>query len=424
MNRDVHYCDVFILGGGPSGVACALGLAESGLKVVLADKATFPRDKICGDALSPDVITQLKMITPTMAGRFSDMERKHPIKGVVLSSPGGHAATFDVLSNKIDAEDAYLVARMDFDHMLMQELKSRNSIEVLENTCVIDLVKEKDGVKVFSDKGAFFTKMYVGADGVQSISNKILSGFKMDHEHHCAAMRVYYKDVKYSEGPSKIELHFLGSILPGYLWIFPMKDGVSNVGIGMLSSSLRKKKVNLRKELDHFINTDERFKDRFKDATPMEQVRGMSIPVGGKKNPLSGDHFLLTGDAASLVDPLSGEGIANALRSGRFAAKYIMEAFEQSRFDATFLSRYDKKVYQMLMPEFRINQLIQWLLGSHRTADLLIRMASEKSIFRRVLVFAVNSLFFSRWNQLSYYFNAAWAAAKRAMGTRKGEQLT
>ncbi len=403
MDKPVQYCDVFILGGGPSGVSCALGLMESGLKVVLADRAIFPRDKICGDALSPDVITQVKKIAPSLAARFDKMERKFPIKGVVLGSPAGHAATFDVLSNKIDAEDAYLVARMDFDNMLMQELKSRSGIEIKEGTVVTHLAKEKDGIRVTTDKGIFFTTLYVGADGVQSISNKTLTGFKLDHGHHCAALRVYYKDVKYPDGPAKIELHFLDSILPGYLWIFPMKYGVSNVGIGMLSTALRKKKVNLRKELEHYISKDERFRHRFVDASPLEEVKGMSIPVGGKKNPLSGDHFLLIGDAASLVDPLSGEGIANALRSGRFAAKYIMNAFASQRFDRKFLSLYDKKIYSMLMPEFRINKLIQWLLGSRVMANFLIRMASERSPLRRALVFAVNSLFFSEWNKLSYY---------------------
>ncbi len=396
-------CDVFILGGGPSGVSCALGLADSGLRVVLADKAAFPRDKICGDAMSPDVIKQLSKISGSLRERFYASAQKEFIRGIRIFDPIGRGANLDLNLSGKGSNEGYVMPRLEFDQLMMEELKSRSSVQIMEGVSVTKLHREKEGIRVESSAGEFHCRMYVGADGAQSISNKQLAGYEIDRNHHCAAMRVYYENVDFPEGRERIELHFVQGVLPGYLWIFPMAGNRANVGIGMLSSALTEKKVNLRQEMEKLIREDERFSPRFANARPLETPKGFGIPVGAKRRPLSGNHFLLTGDAASLVDPLSGEGIGNALRSGRFAAKQILACFENNRFDAEFNRDYDKVLYKMLMPEFKISRFMQRVFHYPAGIKMFVGFALKSERYRRFLSYLLESNFFSEWNRPSYY---------------------
>jgi flavin-dependent dehydrogenase len=118
------------------------------------------------------------------------------------------------------------------------------------------------------------------------------------------------------------------------------------VGLGMLSSEVSKRKVDLKKALHDIIESKPELQVRFKDATPLEKSQGFGLPIGSKKRALSGDRFLLLGDAASLIDPFTGEGIGNALRSGRIAAGHIVKSFDNLNFSASFHKGYDNTLPQ------------------------------------------------------------------------------
>jgi flavin-dependent dehydrogenase len=131
----------------------------------------------------------------------------------------------------------------------------------------------------------------------------------------------------------------------------------------MLSRTISDKKINLKKSLHEIIHDIPEVWDRFKDASPLEEIKGFGLPLGSKKYAISGHRFLLCGDAAGLIDPFSGEGIETAMESGKFAAEIIMKNFSKDAFKANDLKEYDARVYKKMWKNFRSHYLMQKILG-------------------------------------------------------------
>lgn len=395
--------DIIIVGAGPAGTAAALETLNKKYKVALMDKATFPRDKICGDALSPDVIQQFDRILPSLAERFRALEAKQEIDGLRTIAP--NKKQLDIKLNGRQMEKGYVVSRLELDALLMEEVKSHPQIQVFEDTEILAISHVGQFVRIETSKGFFSTRILIGADGNHSIVAKLLGGRQaIDRRHHCAAMRQYYENVDWPQGRSLIELHFINEILPGYLWVFPMANNRANVGIGMLSSDVSKYKINLKKVLENQLATHTELAPRFAGARALESAKGYGIPIGSRRYALSGKNYLLAGDAARLVDPLSGEGIGNALRSGRFAGKHALMALEASRYDAYFLKGYDKKLYSLIGDELRISRFLQKAFRYRGTLNFLLNFATGSKRFRRLIqVLLEESNFFTEWARFSYY---------------------
>lgn len=395
--------DIIIVGAGPAGTAAALETLNKKYKVALMDKATFPRDKICGDALSPDVIQQFARIRPSLVERFLNLEAKQPIEGLRTIAPNKNSLEFR-LEGK-NEEKGYVVSRLDLDALMMEEVKCHPQIQVFEDTEIISIHYIGQFVRLETSKGFFTTRLLIGADGNHSIVAKLLGGRQsIDRKHHCAALRQYYENVDWPEGRSFIELHFMDEILPGYVWVFPMSHNRANVGIGMLSADVSKRKINLKKLLEHQLATHPELAPRFAGARALESAKGFGIPIGSRRYTLSGKNYMLAGDAACLVDPLSGEGIANAIRSGRFSAKHALLALEANRSDAVFLKGYDEKIYKMVGDELRLSRFLQRTFRYRGTLNFMINLTGKSKRFKRLihLLFAETN-FFTEWARLSYY---------------------
>lgn len=184
----------------------------------------------------------------------------------------------------------------------------------------------------------------------------------MEPEHYCAGIRTYYEGVKDLDSENFIELIFLKEFLPGYLWIFPLPNGQANVGVGMRSDVIKKKKIDLKKAMNPCIHEHPFLKERFKDAKIIDGMKVSGLPLGSKKRKISGNHFLLVGDAASLIDPFTGEGIGNALMYRMFAAQTTLLDIQNQNFSAQFLNQYDNMVYKRLWSELRLSRVLQSLL--------------------------------------------------------------
>jgi flavin-dependent dehydrogenase len=184
----------------------------------------------------------------------------------------------------------------------------------------------------------------------------------MEPAHHCAGLRAYYTGVRELHPQNFIELHFLPDFLPGYLWIFPLPDGAANVGVGMLTSEVSRQRINLRERLHELLTTHPKLRERFAGAKAEGPVRGFGLPLGSKRRSLSGDAYLLLGDAGSLIDPFSGEGIGHAMISGRHAADWATRALAADNTSAAFLKGYDAAVYRRLGKELRLSYGMQRLL--------------------------------------------------------------
>ena len=153
----------------------------------------------------------------------------------------------------------------------------------------------------------------------------------------------------------------------------------------MLSDAVRRKKVNLKNELQDIVDNDPIIKERFKNATLMGSVEGYGLPLGGKQRVISGERYLLTGDAAFLIDPFTGEGIGNALYTGRIAANQAAKALEQKDFSAAALSAYDAEVYRVMGPELRISHRLQKLVKYAWLFNLLVKISTRNKQVKELL---------------------------------------
>jgi geranylgeranyl reductase family protein len=371
-----HTFDVIIAGCGPAGCASALQLANAGLQVAMLDKATFPRDKICGDALSVDVLNQLPMLSDTLAGEFESFAYKTASYGVRIISPGSHSLDIPFL-HKGKKRSGYICQRLHFDHLLFSQVKKHPSIHIFEDCLIREASHTTGKVQIYTSKGLFEAQIVVGADGAQSVIGRQMGQSQVDRSHYSAGLRVYYEGVPSFHKENFIELYFFREILPGYLWVFPLPGNKANVGIGMLSSVIAGKKLNLKDILQQLLHTHPQLKERFRHAKPMENMKGFGLPLGSKKRNISGERFLLTGDAASLIDPFTGEGIGNALRSGRVAAAHIISCFSHQNFSASFNKQYDEEIYRRMWKELKISHTLQKLCTYPWLFDLLVKKAAN-----------------------------------------------
>jgi flavin-dependent dehydrogenase len=271
-------------------------------------------------------------------------------------------------------------------------VKEYSNIEIFENCSVTDILNTNQKILAKTSRGEFEGEIIIGCDGAHSIVAKSLGNIKVEKEHYSAGLRMYYEGVTSFHTENFIELHFFKDILPGYLWIFPLPDNKANVGIGMLSSAVSRKKVNLKEKLQTLLKTHPHLAERFKNAKPLETVKGYGLPLGSKKRNISGDRFLLTGDAAALIDPFSGEGIANAIRSGRVAAEHVMQCFGQKDFSAAFNKAYDKEIYRRMWNEFKISSTLQTLTSYPVLFNFVINRANNSRYLQNFLIEALASV--------------------------------
>ncbi len=370
--------DAIVVGAGPGGSTAAACMARAGMRVLLVDKSNFPRDKICGDAISGksvDVLQRLDLIDDVLA---ADQVGSW---GVTFGAPTGDEAAIP-FTKALDrpVPPGFVCAREVFDDLVLRKADACGA-EVRLETTVEDLIGTESGVRgvVFRHKGIkekVYAPIVVGADGAYSIVSRKLGIAQLDERHYSAGLRAYYRGVTGFHERNHVELHFLSEAIPGYFWIFPMAGGMANVGVGMLSAAVKKKKVKLKDLLQACIEHP-RFRDRFQDAEPVGSVRGWGLPLGSRPRTMYGEGWLLVGDAASLIDPFTGEGIGNAMISGEKAAKWSQLAHQAGRFDAKFLSGFDADVMRYLGGELRASHAMQRLINVQWLLSLVIRKASQ-----------------------------------------------
>ena len=382
--------EVCIIGAGPGGASAALKLHHLGIPCVLIDKATFPRDKICGDAVSGKVLTVLNRIDPNLLFKLDQKLFAKAIWGVKFVAP--NSTEIDVAFTETQRKDSidksgYVAKRIDFDNFLIEEVKNCNKIQLIEGVKIENYQKTKNGFLLSSadNKTHIKTKILIDSSGAHSIFSRKYAGIKKDPKHYAGAVRAYYKNVSgFSEG-NLIELHFLNEILPGYFWVFPLPNGYANVGIGLLTEEISKKKINLKTKLTEIIKHHPNFINRFKDSERIGKLEGFGLPFGSKVRKLSGDHYMLVGDAASLIDPLTGEGIGNAVFSGFIAAEQARDCLASNDFTTEFLKAYDKRIYRVMGQEFKISSFFQSIGRYPRLLNLAANITTKNKHIQSIL---------------------------------------
>lgn len=384
--------DVVIAGAGPAGCAAAHMLSGKGLRIALIEKDTFPRDKICGDALSSDVTKQFHMISESLTEKLAQFKEKIPSNGVRFFTPKHQKLDIEFTKPKNIFGGGFVSKRNDFDNFFFSETAKLPDLRVFQNEKIISVDNNGDAIILKSSTKIFEAPIALGADGAHSVLNKRLTQNKVEKNHYCAGVRQYFSNVKGFHPENHIELHFYKEILPGYLWVFPLANNQANVGLGMLSSVVSKKQINLKKEMVSLLETIPSLKERFKEAVPLTEIEGYGLPVGSMKRNISGNRFLLLGDAAGLIDPFSGEGIANAIRSGRVAAAHVLKAFEEQRFNREFNLLYDQEIYNRMWKEFKLSHTLQKLFRHPRIINFVVKKANNNKSVQLLINSMLNDM--------------------------------
>jgi geranylgeranyl reductase family protein len=378
---DMH--DVIVIGSGPAGSTAAMYLAKAGKDVLLLDKATFPRDKTCGDAQGRKAAGIMRELNIYEGYEHLPGQK---IYGITLSSPNGTTVHVDVEKRDKPAP-GYVHKRMVFDNYLFECARKVASFRIFT---VADVIVEKGvvvGVKGTNEKGQqeeLRSKIVLAADGAHSIVARKFGLANNPPEHFITATRAYYKGV--TGMTDRIEIHLVKDLLPGYFWIFPLPNGEANVGLGMIIKDMKKKNMNLVEAQNKEIASNPLFKERFKDAKLLGEIKGWNLPIASYHRKCFGSGFLLLGDAAGLIDPLSGEGVGNAMISARTAALVAVEALQKDDFSEKFLKKYDKYLWDVIGDEIKANYRVQRLgkMFPH-LIDKLMEKASKDENYRKKL---------------------------------------
>ncbi|MCB9285521.1 MAG: geranylgeranyl reductase family protein [Lewinellaceae bacterium] len=403
---------IVIVGAGPGGAAAALKLHALGIPCVLIDQAVFPRDKVCGDAISGKAATLLNRLDPEFMASFRERtDQQIGAWGIQFVAPNGTAVDipFKFPYDK-DREPApgYVAKRLDFDQLLIEKVLSADSIQFHQGIRIEHYERTALGYRISNSDGTFIVDctLLILADGANSGFARKEAGLEKDLRHHAGAVRAYFKNVEPLHPDNFIELHYLKEVNPGYFWIFPLPNGYANVGLGMRSDFIKKQKINLREVFLQTVKEHPLLAHRFSRATLESPVLGYGLPLGSRPRPISGDHYLLVGDAGHLIDPLTGEGIGNAIYSGFIAAEQAQKCLETDDYSASFLKAYDQRVARVLGSEMKLsyqlqrmlrypwltNTLANWISRHHWLVELISRMYTDLELRKQL----VNPLFWGR----------------------------
>jgi len=359
LSTEIEEYDVIICGGGPGGSTCALAFKDSGLRVAVIEKSSFPRAKVCGDAFAPYIVKALDKISPEYGNALRTF--KHPFQTSKLSvtSYNGTQRTFEF------PESFFVASRYEFDNFLYELASKLPNVTYFQNSQVNQVSTNENWAEVTTKQGQVFrANLVIGCDGATSLVRRSLTDFKVNPELNLPAVRAYFEGVSGVESDT-LEVYFNKKFPVGYLWVFPSHDGNANVGFGIPSDVAVQQKVNLREELLTLIEESPLLKERFKNAKLVGDIGGWTIPFGYNSYPISGNRFMLVGDAASIADPLSGEGIGLAVVSGRIAAFHAIKCSKKKDFTADYMKGYDKDMEKKFGSLLRRREFFSNLIGKY-----------------------------------------------------------
>ena len=377
--------DIIIVGAGPAGTTAALYAHRLGLKCILLDKAVFPRDKICGDALSGKsvrIMRELSLLNEVEQLDGSEINR------ITFGSPSNKQ--FDIHLQEKKKKDqitkGFVIPREIFDNYMFE--KADAVTETRQGFSVKDLIFEKDhvigviGKTKNGDEEEIRAPIVMGCDGSNSIVARKVGLYEMDMENTSVAVRCYYEGVK--DLTDQIELHYIKEVNPGYFWLFPAGEGKANIGIGLSKSDMKKEKRTLRQIMNEVTQT-EYFRERFSDAKQLERPVGWNLPLGSIHRKNHGNGFMLLGDAAGLIDPFTGEGIGNAMVSGQYAMEIAAKCKKTGNYSESALAEYDVLLWEEVGKELRTSTKLQTLAQSQFLLNFVINRASRNEEVQNII---------------------------------------
>ena len=315
--KNKQFFDVVIIGAGPSGSNAAISYKKLNpdLKIALVDKAIFPRDKSCGDAFGPGVISALKRF-----GNEHILEAEPEVVSTTLFGPKniGIQNYIPEVKNKEDSV-VYVIPRLDLDNRILNLAKDEE-VETFEGYRFSKFFNNEESVSVEieneeKEKYILEAKLLVGADGANSRVRKSLNLKQNSDWNKAIAIRAYIDSPNYLEIFKERTLMFEINVsaIKGYAWAFPSKGDLLNIGIGVPLSVFKKEKMDIKNLLDEFVKTLE---GRGVIVENLRMEKSFMLPFASSRPKLGHNRVALIGDAGSMINPMSGEGIFYGMEAG------------------------------------------------------------------------------------------------------------
>jgi menaquinone-9 beta-reductase len=316
--------DVIVVGAGPGGSSAAYHLARAGLDVLVLEKSTFPREKVCGDGLTPRAVKQLV----GMGISLGPEDGWFPNKGIRIIG-GGVRIELDWPELSSYPGFGLVRTRRGFDEIVARAAQ-RAGARLAEGVTVTGpVIDEATGriVGVTAGERTYRARLVVAADGNSSRLSLAMGLRKRDDRPLGVAIRTYYSSPRHDDDylETWLELWDGNALLPGYGWIFGVGDGTSNVGLGLLNTSASFGHIDYRAMLHRWLASMPA-EWGFAEENQVAPVRGAALPMGFNRTPHYTSGLLLVGDAGGMVNPFNGEGISCAMESGEIAAQVIVQA--------------------------------------------------------------------------------------------------
>lgn len=390
QNSKNHF-DVIVVGAGPAGSAAATRLSQNGFKVLLIDKKHFPREKVCGDCLTPTALTAVKEL-----GLLEKLENKaYKLTGVKIIASGikENKTDFNFLSDH--PPFALVLSRKTFDYMLLKEAEKFGA-NIEEGFSVQKVFRDSGKYVVEAEKSGktySFESNYV----ILSTGNSTDLIFKSaglsqdDYRAIGVAIRSYVSFD--SKAPNYMHILADQYLWPAMGWFFPAGDKIANTGIGFYLKDKNKFRSSLSDVLYQFLQKSVLTDYLGGSLEILERPRSLKLLMGGLKRFPIETGLLLCGEAAGLVNPFTGEGMGPSMRSGLIACQTLMENLEKGIEDPVLIA---KDFYSKLKKSFD---------GYFKTAILLRKIASSKSVTKNVIKLLNLSAFLSRFN-IAYWIKA------------------
>ncbi len=361
--------DVIVVGAGPAGASAAYFLAEAGIDVLLVDQEVFPRQKVCGDGLASRALTMLERMG------LGAWLRGFPEPEVMLfSSPNGEAVRIQP-ERPEGFSYGRVVPRLRLDEAVVERAVVAGA-RFLDGIKVTSLEQQRGGLHLRGERNGSSSPqggrivhleapLAIAADGGQASFTRRLGLIRRPPD--LVAVRAYFEgDV----GPeTRPEIHVERVIMPGYSWIFPTGEGRANVGTGTRASTVKKGSLSLARVMQRFVANNPYARERLRLAEMVSPVQGHPLRTDLRGTRPYGQRVLVAGEAAGLVNPLSGEGIAYALESGEMAATHARRALESGDFSEAALSTYGRALRRRYGADHQVARFLRiffkhpWLLN-------------------------------------------------------------
>ena len=359
--------DAIVVGAGPAGCASAIHLARAGRRVAMIDKARFPRDKFCGDGLTAAALRELEAlgVAPEQVPSW------RTIDACAVRSPQGREVSFPLPRNGLFA---VVAKRIDLDAALVSGARHAG-VDVFEGHA-LGGVARRGAMMSISVEGLdpLDAPIAIGADGMWSPLRKALGVAQPGYRGEWHAFRQYFTGVS-GRAARELIVWFERDLLPGYAWSFPLANGGANVGFGIQRG--RQHRVHDMARLWPELLGRAHIREAIgTGAVPESPHRAWPIPARVDRVPLSAPGALFVGDAAAATDPMTGEGIGQALLTGRLAARAIVAGGD---IEASYAS----SVQRHLFADHRLSVQLSKVLARSRGAELAVRVAGTSGWTRR-----------------------------------------